>query len=62
MNKTIEPAFIVPKNKLISVGKFMGKLKGLGSELPLLAQQKGSPLSGKQCVRKDLKANWDEDF
>lgn len=55
----MEPAFLLPKNKLIEVGKFMGKLKPLSSQLPV-AQSKNL---SKGVVKKDTKDNnWDECF
>lgn len=55
----MEPAFLLPKNKLIEVGKFMGKLKPLASQLPNQGRS-----SGKGLVKKDASkdSQWDECF
>ena len=53
----MEPAFLLPKNKLIEIGKFMGKLKPLAGQLPPQSRS-----SGKGIAKVSKDSNWDECF
>lgn len=60
MNKTMEAAFILPKNKLIEVEKYMGKLKTLDSQLA--PKQSEAPSLSKASSKKEPNLKWDEGF